>query len=286
MFHLFCQLGYGVGLDRAAKAMGLAGKPEGMSGALAPRLWANGRRQEVLDYVAQDARTTLELARICEERGYLRWITHSGNVRTVALPRGWLNVGDAMNLPEPDTSWMSNPWPRSKFTGWLVSSSNSPINQNTLVAKAGPSWMSEPRRIDTVTSVKCRNSHEHKVVLLPRGKESVLAGSLYLCLDCGATKLVTEFVDVDSDVSKLTGDTRVKALDIIRSDPISKERLLKSENPCVFRPRVERGNPYTPMELDEMADQEMGRRLSMLEEGEYDYDEHGDPITDIDYYLP
>ena len=58
MFHVLCQLGHGVGLDAAAKGMGLAGKSKGMSGAVAPVLWAEGRREEVLQYVAQDVRTT------------------------------------------------------------------------------------------------------------------------------------------------------------------------------------------------------------------------------------
>jgi hypothetical protein len=119
MFHVFCQLGYPVGLDRAAKGMGLAGKPEGMNGALAPYLWAAGKHQQVLDYVAQDVRTTLELAHASEERGHLRWITRRGSGKTMALPSGWLTVRKALTLPEPDTSWMSNPWPRSKFTGWM-----------------------------------------------------------------------------------------------------------------------------------------------------------------------
>ena len=38
----------------AAKSMGLPGKPEGMSGSQAPRLWADGHFKEVLEYVAQD----------------------------------------------------------------------------------------------------------------------------------------------------------------------------------------------------------------------------------------
>ena len=52
MFHILCRLGYGVGLDAAARGMGITGKPEGMSGAVAPVLWAEGRREEVLRYVA------------------------------------------------------------------------------------------------------------------------------------------------------------------------------------------------------------------------------------------
>jgi hypothetical protein len=119
MFHVFCRQGYGIALDRAAKGLGLAGKTPGMNGALAPKLWAEGARQKVLDYVAQDVRTTLEVARESERRGQLDWIARSGFTRSMPLPPGgWLTVGEALALPEPDTSWMSNPWPRSKFTGW------------------------------------------------------------------------------------------------------------------------------------------------------------------------
>ncbi len=62
MFHVVCRLDYGVSLDAAAKGMELAGKPEGMNGAKAPVLWAEGKREDVLRYVAQDVRTTLDLA--------------------------------------------------------------------------------------------------------------------------------------------------------------------------------------------------------------------------------
>lgn len=119
MFHVLCQLGYGVKLDAAAKGMNLAGKPEGMSGAIAPVLWAEGRREEVLGYVAQDVRTTLDIATACEARGVMRWIARSGKLRSMALPDGWLPVDLAEELPEPDTSWMSDPWPRTAFIGWL-----------------------------------------------------------------------------------------------------------------------------------------------------------------------
>lgn len=119
MFHVFCKLGYPVGLDRAAKGMNLVGKPEGMNGALAPRMWAEGSHQQVLDYVVQDVRITLELAQTGEGRGYLRWITRRGSGRKMGLSSGWLNVREALALPEPDTSWMSDPWPRSKFIDWM-----------------------------------------------------------------------------------------------------------------------------------------------------------------------
>jgi len=119
MFHVLCRLGYGVGLDAAARGMGIPGKPEGMSGAMAPVLWAEGKREEVLGYVFQDVRITSELATACEAGGKLRWIARSGKLRSMALPMGWLPVNLAEKLPQPDTSWMSDPWQRSTFTEWM-----------------------------------------------------------------------------------------------------------------------------------------------------------------------
>ena len=79
MLHVLCRLGYGVSLDAAARGMGIEGKPEGMSGELAPLLWADGKREEVLAYVAQDVRTTLDVATACEAGGALRWVARSGS---------------------------------------------------------------------------------------------------------------------------------------------------------------------------------------------------------------
>lgn len=119
MFHVFCLKGYGLGLDKAAKGMGLAGKTPGMKGDLAPKYWAEGKKQEVLDYVAQDVRTTLELAQSIERRQELRWTSESGKPQALPISGGLLRVRDAIKLPVPDTSWMRNPWQRSKFTSWM-----------------------------------------------------------------------------------------------------------------------------------------------------------------------
>ncbi len=117
MFHILCKQGFGVSLDAAAKAMNLAGKT--MNGADAPILWAEGKREVVLQYVAQDVRTTIEVATACEAYGKFRWFAKSGKLRSMALPDGWLTVDEAEQLPQPYTAWMSDPWPREKFTAWL-----------------------------------------------------------------------------------------------------------------------------------------------------------------------
>ena len=119
MFQILCQRGFGVGLDAAAKGMNIKGKPEGMNGAKAPDLWAEGRREEVLRYVAQDVKTTLDVATACESLGALRWIAKSGKPRTMRLSVGWLTVSEALELPLPYTAWMDEPWKREEFTGWM-----------------------------------------------------------------------------------------------------------------------------------------------------------------------
>jgi len=119
MFRVLCRLGYGVRLDAAAGGTGVDGKPKGMNGKLAPALWAEGKREDVLRYVGQDVRTTLNLAAVCESCGVFRWVTRSGRLRTMPLSQGWLAVEEARSLPLPDTSWTDEPWLRERFTGWM-----------------------------------------------------------------------------------------------------------------------------------------------------------------------
>ena len=112
MFHVLCQLGFGISLSAVAKGMGLPGKAEEMSGAVVPRFWAEGKRAQVLEYVAQDVRTTLALAEMYESERQLCWVTRSGRKRQMALRRGWFPVAAAQKLPQPITFWMTAQWPR------------------------------------------------------------------------------------------------------------------------------------------------------------------------------
>ena len=117
MSHLFCAKGFGVGLNAAAKALGLS-KPADVDGSVAPQLWKDGDYQTVLNYVGQDCRLTMEVAVTSEDQCAFRWITRKGSIARFDIPSGWLTVQEAIGLPDPDTSWMDNPWPRSKFTRW------------------------------------------------------------------------------------------------------------------------------------------------------------------------
>ncbi len=120
MFHVLCEKGFPIGIDNVAKAMHIDGKPAGMSGQLAPSLWAKGQFQTVLDYVTQDVRMALQIAEASEDANALQWVTRRGQTRTFGLKNGWLTVREANALPVPDTSWMTNPIDRSEILRWLM----------------------------------------------------------------------------------------------------------------------------------------------------------------------
>jgi len=120
MFHVFCEKGYPVSLDAAAQGIGTPGKPEGINAAMAPKLWADGETQTVLDYVAHDCEITLQVATVNEQNGFFQWVTRKGTNSRFNIRQGWLPVREALELPVPDTSWMTKPaWSRDKFAGWL-----------------------------------------------------------------------------------------------------------------------------------------------------------------------
>lgn len=116
MFHFLCSKGFALGLDAASKGMGLPGKPEGMDGAKVPELWATDPHK-VLSYCSLDVKNTLGIAEAVEAAGHLNWTARSGRPNSWDCKK-WLTVKEALALPEPDTSWMSDPWQRSKFHGW------------------------------------------------------------------------------------------------------------------------------------------------------------------------
>jgi hypothetical protein len=121
MFHVLCQLGFGVSLNAAARGMRLTKKCEKRRGSLIPKHWANGEYDKVFNHVAQDVRLTLELATTCEQRSYLRWITRFGTGRMMRLPNGWQIVGDVQKMPEPIQAQQHGQWQRNRLTAWMRS---------------------------------------------------------------------------------------------------------------------------------------------------------------------
>lgn len=119
MFHVVCELGYPVGLGKAAEGFGLPGKSDGLTGRDAPVMWAQGRCDEVVEYNLQDAKLSLAIAHEAERRGELVWVTRRGTKGRMPLRQGWRSVREALGTPRPDTSWMSDPPAREDFTSWL-----------------------------------------------------------------------------------------------------------------------------------------------------------------------
>lgn len=116
MLEVVCRTGAPASLDRVAKGMGLAGKTEGISGRDAPRLWAQGECDKVLEYAQQDVRTTLEIALAAVERGGLTWTDRYGKPQRMAL-EAWLPCCKALRLPVPAT--VRKGMERDTFTAWM-----------------------------------------------------------------------------------------------------------------------------------------------------------------------
>ena len=119
LFHIFVQKGWPIGLQTLAEGLGLPGKDPDITGADAPELWRQGQHQRVIDYCAQDARTTLQVALTAESLPELSWFSRSGRSQRLDFSQGWLTVAQAMEVPETDNSWMNDPIPRVRFTSWL-----------------------------------------------------------------------------------------------------------------------------------------------------------------------
>lgn len=128
MFIVVALRGHFLGLDTAAKGMGIPGKLkavrlndgsmlEGMDGAMAPRLWAEGEQEAVLAYLREDVRVTEALARAVSLEGGLGWMSRKGRSNWIQLPRLY-TVADCCEFTLPDVSWMSSPPSRDGMIAW------------------------------------------------------------------------------------------------------------------------------------------------------------------------
>lgn len=122
--------GHYLGLQKALEGAGLSGKLKSvrlsdgsilrdMDGSKAPHLWAQGEHEAVIAYLKQDVRQQLLLAQSVLDSGSIRWISRSGNLQVVPFSR-LLTVEKCFQLPEPDTSWMTDPPRREQFVGWMA----------------------------------------------------------------------------------------------------------------------------------------------------------------------
>jgi hypothetical protein len=121
--------GHFLGLDKALIGAGIAGKAHGvtlndgtaiddMGGAKAPTLWAQGEYSAVLAYLTRDVTALLDLVEWIGERKAIRWISGSGRPNAVPIAT-FRTVRELFDLPEPDTSWMTNPPQRTDFIAWM-----------------------------------------------------------------------------------------------------------------------------------------------------------------------
>lgn len=149
-FQMLCERGYMIGLDTAAKGLGLPGKTEGMHGAIAPVMWARDRKSQdkVLEYVGQDAKTIADVYKEIMTQGHVPWVAKSGRLNywrpgiaviasakgniepkdggyeitgfymTDAMETRLLTVKECLKLRLPDTSWMDDPISRESCYEW------------------------------------------------------------------------------------------------------------------------------------------------------------------------
>jgi hypothetical protein len=130
MFMVVARNGHYLGLEKAARGMGLGGKRKevklrdgssihDMSGAKAPQLWADRETDAVIEYLKDDVSQTLELAYAVQEKKAIHWVSNTLKERTIDFPEGLMTVEECLELPLADTSWMSDPPSREQFTDWM-----------------------------------------------------------------------------------------------------------------------------------------------------------------------
>ncbi len=116
-FQFFCARGFPISLAAVADGLGVAERKL-MDAAEAPKAWARGEHQRVLDYVAGDCRITGQVVARILERRLIRWRTQKGEYKHEPI-RALLPVRDLLPLPPPDQSWMSRPIEKRSFYTWL-----------------------------------------------------------------------------------------------------------------------------------------------------------------------
>lgn len=118
MFQFVSRRGFPISLAAAADGLGVT-ETKLMSGADAPKEWARGNHQRVLDYVAGDCRLTREVVERILARREVRWRTRKGTLSSETMPR-LERVRDVLRAAPPDQSWMSDPKPWTSWFAWLA----------------------------------------------------------------------------------------------------------------------------------------------------------------------
>jgi hypothetical protein len=118
MFQFVAKRGFPIGLASVADGLGIVEKKL-MAGADAPKEWARGNHQLVIDYVAGDCRMTCDIVTRIIARREIRWRTKKGTISSESMP-ALRKVRDVMRDPPPDQSWMDKPKPWESWFSWIA----------------------------------------------------------------------------------------------------------------------------------------------------------------------
>ena len=121
-FSMFAHKGFMCGLNAAAAGLHVAGKLAGMCGAEAVAAWQASREHQdlVLRYVIEDCAALGRVYAAAARAGGIRWITKAGRASYWPCSQiADLTVAEALNAPQPDTSWMTGEVrTRADLLGW------------------------------------------------------------------------------------------------------------------------------------------------------------------------
>ncbi len=118
MFQFVGMRGFPISLAAVAEGLRIAQKKL-MAGADAPKEWARGNHQLVLDYVAGDCTLTGAVVDEIVRTRSIRWRTKKGTISQESMPE-LRRVRDVMRGMPPDVSWMNDPKPWPSWFAWLT----------------------------------------------------------------------------------------------------------------------------------------------------------------------
>lgn len=120
MFDFFCRHGYAISLNSVANAQGFNEEVDWLEQQeLRLPEWRTGaNKDDLFDYSRRKTELLLNVVLKIRDVGGITWFNRAGAFKMETIDR-ILNVKEAMALPEPDVSWLPDPWSRSKFTGWM-----------------------------------------------------------------------------------------------------------------------------------------------------------------------
>lgn len=129
MFHLVCQKGYPLALEKALAGIGRPGNILYPSDTHAAEDWSKGKYKDVLNNTIHSANAKLVLFQTTQKNACLNWLSNRNIPQRFLLYNGWLKVCEAQSMPLPDTSWMTSSWPRTDFSAWMTEPSAIPPQQ-------------------------------------------------------------------------------------------------------------------------------------------------------------